>query len=294
MMDETASGAAGQGGSPDSMGGDNGSATAAIAANPFDGLQAEGSREWIENAGVKDVESLVKMARNSERLIGKSFQKPGPDAEQSEIDAFYERLGRPKDVSGYELTPPEDMPEELPYDTEFAGKFAETAYKYGITADQAKGLHDFYVNEMVGGYQAGLNDHIGQLEARTIAATSQLEKDWGAKQGSPQFNEQVALADRAIRELGGEALLDGFETAGMLGPQGIILNPAIAKAMANVGRELFGSSGGLTTGGSGAADNPFARESQNLTTQSELQRNDPRRAKALILAAGRDPANWGL
>lgn len=294
MMDETASGAAGQGGSPDSMGGDNGSATATNAANPFDGLQAEGSREWIENAGVKDVESLVKMARNSESLIGKSFQKPGPEATQSEIDAFYERLGRPTDVSGYDLTPPEDMPEDLPYDTEFAEKFAETAHKYGISAEQAKGLHDFYVGETVGGYQAGLDGHIAQLEERSVAATSQLEKDWGAQQGTPKFNEQVALADRAIRELGGDTLLDGFEAAGMLGPQGIILNPAIAKAMANVGRELFGSSGGLVTGGSSSADNPFAKDSQNLTQQSELQRNDPRRARSLILAAGRDPANWGL
>lgn len=294
MMDETASGTAGQGSSPNSKGGDNGSATAAIAANPFDGLQAEGSRDWIENAGVKDVESLVKMARNSERLIGKSFQKPGPDATQSEMDAFYERLGRPKDVSGYELTPPEDMPEDMPYDTEFAGKFAETAHKFGISAEQAKGLHDFYVHEMVSGYQAGLDGHVAQLEERTSAATNQLEKDWGAQQGTPKFNEQVALADRAIRELGGDALLDGFEAAGLIGPQGIILNPAIAKAMANVGRELFGSSGELAMGGSSSADNPFARESQNLTLQSQLQRNDPRRARSLILAAGRDPANWGL
>ncbi|MEH6727132.1 MAG: hypothetical protein V7703_13300 [Hyphomicrobiales bacterium] len=294
MMDETASGVAGQGASPNSMGGDNGSATAAIAANPFDGLQAEGSRDWIENAGVKDVESLVKMARNSERLIGKSFQKPGPEATQSEMDAFYERLGRPTEVSGYELTPPENMPEDLPYDTEFAGKFAETAHKFGMSAEQAKGLHDFYVHEMVGGYQSGLDGHVAQLEERTSAATSQLEKDWGAQQGTPKFNEQVTLADRAIRELGGDALLGGFEAAGMIGPQGIILNPAIAKAMANVGRELFGSSGGLAMGGSSSADNPFAKDSQNLTQQSELQRNDPRRARSLILAAGRDPSNWGL
>lgn len=294
MMDDTASGAAGQGSSPNSTSGDHGSATAAGAAHPFDGLQDEGSREWIETAGVKDVESLVKMARHSESLIGKSFQKPGPDASETERDAYFERLGRPQDVSGYELTPPTDMPEDLPYDAAFADEFKGVAHKYGITAEQAKGLHDFYVGKTVDGYQSGLDSHIAQLEERTSAATSQLEKDWGARQGSPQFNEQVALADRAIRELGGETLLEGFETAGMLGPQGIILNPAIAKAMANVGRELFSSSGALTTGGSGAADNPFARESQNLTTQSELQRNDPRRAKALILAAGRDPANWGL
>lgn len=294
MSEQDASGApAGEGDVPNGADGDNGSPTELSAANPFDGLQEEGSREWIENVGVKDVESLVKMARNSESLIGKSFQKPGPDAEQSEIDAFYERLGRPKDASGYELAPPEDMPEDLPYDTEFAGKFAETAHKYGISAEQAKGLHDFYVGEMVGGYQAGLDGHVAQLEERTIAATSQLEKDWGAKQGTPEFKEQVALADRAIRELGGDELIEGFTAAKLLGPGGVILNPAIAKAMANVGKELFGSSGNLTSG-DGSVDNPFAKETQNLTTQSELLRNDPRRAKSLIQAAGRDPAKYGL
>jgi hypothetical protein len=294
MSDEPgASGDAGQGEGQPGADGDNGSATVISAANPFDGLQEEGSREWVETAGVKDVESLVKMARNSERLIGKSFQKPGPDAEQSEIDAFYERLGRPKDVAGYELTPPEDMPEDLPYDTEFAGKFAETAHKYGITTEQAKGLHDFYINEMVGGYQSGIEASTAQLEESTAAATSQLEKDWGAKQGSPEFKENVALADRAIRELGGDELMDGFQKAGMLGPGGVILNASIAKAMSNVGKELFGSSGGIETG-DGSVDNPFSKESLNLTKQSELQRNDPRRARSLILAAGKDPANWGL
>ncbi|MCR9236169.1 MAG: hypothetical protein NXI17_05815 [Alphaproteobacteria bacterium] len=288
-----ASGDAGQGEGQNGAGSDNGSPAALSAASPFDGLQEEGSRDWIENAGVKDVESLVKMARNSESLIGKSFQKPGEDADQSEIDAFYERLGRPKDVSGYELTPPEDMPEDLPYDTEFASKFAEAAHKYGITTEQAKGLHDFYVGEMVGGYQSGIEATTAQLAESTTAATSQLEKDWGAKQGTPEFKENVALADRAIRELGGDELIEGFTKAGMLGPGGIILNPAIAKAMSNVGKELFGSSGGLEMG-DGSADNPFAKDTQNLTKQSELQRNDPRRAKALIQAAGRDPANWGL
>lgn len=294
MSDEPgASGNAGEGEGQNGGSGDNGSPTALTAANPFDGLQDEGSREWIETAGVKDVESLVKMARNSESKIGKSFQMPGPDAEQSEIDAFYERLGRPKDVSGYELTPPEDMPEDLPYDTEFAGKFAETAHKFGITTEQAKGLHDFYVNEMVGTFQSGIEASTAQLEQSTSAATAQLEKDWGAKQGTPQFKENVALADRAIRELGGDELLDGLKAAKLLGPGGVILNPAIAKAMSNIGKELYGSSGNMEIGG-GAADNPFAKETQNLTKQSELQRNDPRRAKALILAAGRDPANWNL
>lgn len=293
MTDATASGDAGQGDEQNGAGSDNGSPAALSAANPFDGLQDEGSRDWVETAGVKDVESLVKMARNSESLIGKSFQKPGEDAKPEEWDAYYERLGRPKDVAGYELAPPEDMPEDLPYDTEFADKFAETAHKYGITTEQAKGLHDFYVNEMVTGYQSGIETNTAQLEQSTTAATAQLEKDWGARQGTPQFKENVALADRAIRELGGDELIEGFTKAGMLGPGGMILNPAIAKAMSNVGKELFGSSGGIEMGG-GSADNPFAKESQNLTKQSELQRNDPRRAKALILAAGRDPANWRL
>lgn len=293
MTDANASGDAGQGDAQNGTGSDNGSPAALSAANPFDGLQEEGSREWIENAGVKDVESLVKMARNSESLIGKSFQRPGEDADQSEIDAFYDRLGRPKDAAGYDLAPPEDMPEDLPYDTEFAGKFAETAHKFGITTEQANGLHDFYLNEMVGGYQSGIEASTAKLEESTTAATAQLEKDWGAKQGTPEFKENVALADRAIRELGGDELIEGFTEAKLLGPGGIILNAAIAKAMSNVGKELFGSSGGLEMGDS-SVENPFAKESQNLTTQSELQRNDPRRAKALILAAGRDPSNWKL
>ena len=41
-------------------------------------------------------------------------------------------------------------------------------------------------------------------------------------------------------------------------------------------------------------DNPFKKDSLNLTKQGELVKKEPEKAKRLIKAAGKEPANYGL
>ena len=64
---------------------------------------------------------------------------PGKDAKPEEMDAFYNRLGRPDTVDGYELNdwqPPEGVPWDMDMTNEMIGKL----HARGLTKAQAQGV----------------------------------------------------------------------------------------------------------------------------------------------------------
>lgn len=256
------------------------------AADPFAGLQDAGIREWIGKAGLKDVQSLAVKARDAERLIGSSIRLPGDDAKPEEWDKVYARLGRPDKPDGYEFKPPADMPEGLPYNQDFASWFKGAAHAEGLSKKAAAGLHDKFV-------EMSVKQAVADYEARITAAEAALAKAWGGPKDSEAYKAKVELADRGIKALGGDDLMTELKATGLLGSGGEILSPAIAQAFAKAG-EALGKEGGLVTGATSDGPNPFANGSQNMTEQMVVIKQDRAKARRLIQAAGRDPAEWGI
>lgn len=160
---------------------------AASSTDYFSGLD-EGSQKWINDNGIsKDdpkamLSGVVTKSREMEKLIGGSLKVPGEDATPEDLQAFYDKATEklvPADAAGYEYELPEGVPEDMPYDSDFADQFKAFSHEAKMPANVSKQTHDWFVKEMAGAVAA-------QREADTVAhtgavkaATKALEAEWG-------------------------------------------------------------------------------------------------------------------
>lgn len=252
----------------------------------------EATREWLQKHGLREPSAIAKKAHELDKFVGGAVKLPGKDATDEERAAFYNKLGRPPEPTGYEFKVPESMPENLPYDEGFANDYRDIAHRHGLTATQAAALHDWFVGEQVKGVETMVSQNSEQLEQRAVAERAKLEKVWGPVD-SETGRKNAALADRALRSAPPEFMSD-LQRAGMLGPRGEVLNANLGVFMSTLGAAIF-QEGEVVRGDASAIGNPFADgDNFNLTNAMRLVKNDPDHALVLIAAAGKKPEDFGL
>lgn len=264
------------------------------AVSPFAELPDEATRTWLEKRGVKDIQSLAKLAFEQDKFTGGAIKVPGKDATPEEREAFYNRLGRPEKADGYDFKPPAELPEDIPYDGERAKAFASKAHTLGLTKDQAAALHDWYVKDYVDAYQSMDQDKSQQTVAQAQEETKKLEKLWGPLDGQ-QMKTQLAYADRALRDVGGSEVLAEFQRVGLVGSEGnMILSAPIAAMMAKFGAAVY-KEDDVLRGNPAMLNNPFEEGAHfNVTAQMRLVKQDLNAALNMIAAAGKKPSDFGL
>lgn len=163
---------------------------------------------WLENRGItklpekEAIKNLTNGFRNAEKHIGTPPEKllRLPDfakAEKAELDAFYNKLGRPETPDAYELDIPEGQP------TEFADWAKSQFHELGLNNSQAKALSAKW-NEYVGQMQ---EKQVEQLRMKTAEDETALRRDWGAA-----YEKNVSMAKQAAQSFGITAEeLDGME-----------------------------------------------------------------------------------
>ena len=251
------------------------------------GLQVEENRALVEAKQWGSPDDAIRSYRELETHASKALRLPGDNATADDWNAFYSKLGRPEKADGYELKlNAESVPQDFPYDEKSAIEFRNWAHEAGLTPRQAQTLHDKFV-----GYQAGAFGAAKEAAAKREGDTHRdLVSDWGDPDTST-YKQNVELMSRAVTQLG---LKSALVELGALGADGAVRNATLAKALSKVGKELYAEDSMATTA-SGALSNPFSDgDSFNLTKQGELLRSDPRKASALIRAAGKKPAEFGL
>lgn len=160
------------------------------------------TKSYLDNKGWKSPIEAVTSYRNLERAFGaekagRTVVLPGDKAEASELDAFFNKLGRPDSPDKYELKAPEGAEETT------VKWFKETAHKHGLSAKQASALFDDYT-AMTGTLTTA------QLEAQQAQIAQEvdgLKKEWGAA-----FDTKVSAARQAVKAFGLEAeTIDALE-----------------------------------------------------------------------------------
>lgn len=175
-----------------------------------------------------NISDLAKSYAELEGKIGNSLVKPGKDASADEVNAFYEKLGRPKDASGYSLNEP---------NTE---ALKELAFKFNLTDDQLKGIHEGLNNL---GKQFIENAKANQQ--RLLKTTDEmLHKEYGNK-----YSEKIAFMQRGIQNYGGKDLGNALTQAGLL------YHPAIVKLFITLGEQS--AEAGTVSRGAGGSDNGY-------------------------------------
>ncbi len=265
------------------------------AGKAFEGLEKD-NLEWLQKneALLNDPKALAKHAFNQERLIGSAIRIPKDDATPEEREAFLNKLGRPEKPEGYQLAPPKDMPEGLPYDGEFATAFKAKAHELGLTAKQAAGLHDMYVSRMVEGYGAASEKTLGEIKAKADGATAELVKLWGPLDGQTA-KTNFEFANRVFTLApGGNELLEELKGLGLVGPNKEVLSKPLATVLAALGGAVYAEDDVLR-GDPARVANPFKDgDGGNLTEAMRIVKANPDEARSLIAAAGKKPEDFGL
>lgn len=153
----------------------------------------EDTRAYVSNKGWKEPTDLLNSYRNLERFAGGAkdlLELPGPDADPTTLDAFYNRLGRPEDPDKYGLEVPQGG------DPELVNWFKSTAHKNGLTAKQAQALYTEW-NGMSGSLQEKLQQQQHQESAQAI---NTLKGEWGQ-----QYDSMIDMGKRAVAALGYDA-----------------------------------------------------------------------------------------
>ncbi len=257
--------------------------------------------DWLTRREVKDVPSLVKLAFNSDKMVGEQAKKlgeaiipPGKDAKPEEIAAYNEKMGLGNTPEDYVFEVPKDLPENLPYDGERAKSFAALAHAEKLTKKQAQAIHDWAVKNGVDDFNNAGQAQTQQQIEKAKAATAELTKLYGPVDGK-QFRANAAFGDKVLElepraveemvEMGAIAEIDGKK---------YVQRPGIFQLFAKIGSTLY-KEDEVLRGDPTSLSNPFMDGAQeNITDQARLLRHDKPRALALIAAAGKKPEDFGV
>lgn len=293
-------GANGNGGDNQNTGDNSGGKTninANAVTDLFKGLPAE-TAQFYETNGFTKAETPQALFENLAKSYGELSQKvsstptiPKADASDEDWKKFVEAV-RPEKPDAYKFNLPADIPQDFPYDSEFAKAFQATAHEAGLHPRQAAALHDWFVKSSASQFSTTID----QVNRETTEATQALVKQWG-NPDSGTYKENITNVQRSIKALGGEALTKELVKLGAITEKGDVRSPALISALATVGSALFkedslvpGNGGGGVPGG----DNPFKKGSENMTRQGQIIKQDPNLAKRLMQQAGVSPSEYGM
>ena len=173
-------------------------------------------------ADIQDIGSLAKGYVHAQKMIGSDkVAIPGANAEQEEIDTFFNKLGRPDTPQGYE-SPTDNMP-DLPVNEEMRSQFYEEAHRIGLNNQQTAALLRWEAERTQGMIAASQQDSQASLEK----AQDTMRQEFGKA-----FEQKMDMAKSAAQEFGGDELLE------LLDKTGLGNEPVVIKAFANIGKAI--------------------------------------------------------
>lgn len=174
-------------------------------------------REHKSVTKFKDPGELAKSYVNLEKMLGSRTEVPADDAPKEVWDAWFKKIGVPETADGYD---PPAVPEGIKLDDNILKATREKFRELGVPKAQAKKLMDWYITKEIERTNTILQERAEQHEQGMEA----LNKRWGA--AAPR---QIALCQRVVAELGGEAVKK------VLDETGVGNDPVIVEFLAKVG-----------------------------------------------------------
>jgi hypothetical protein len=147
-------------------------------------------RDWVKSKGFKDLDGLVKSARDTEKSLRESgrIKVPGEGATAEDVSAFHKAIGVPDDPTGYEVKLPENA-EGLELKTALLDRLAAKAHALGAPKGVFEGIAGEYI-------EAVIAEHLDQVSAQDAQRDAKF-KEWGALK-----DEKLADCSAAARALG--------------------------------------------------------------------------------------------
>lgn len=201
--------------------------------------------------GFKSAADALTAYGGASKLLGAPHDQvlrlPGKDAEAADWDPVYERLGRPKEVAGYQF------PERDGADADQDRALAQLSHKLNHNQQQADDLRAAHYDAATARYNADTE--------RLNAAMDKVDKALLSELGEEGLKQHQGFEKAGIKYLAGEkataeqveALEKLFEDGGLTGNLGIV------KRLAELG-QATSEDGALPGGGFTGADAESAKE----------------------------------
>ncbi|MCK9326773.1 MAG: hypothetical protein M0P69_14875 [Bacteroidales bacterium] len=157
--------------------------------NWFDNL----SPDWKNNPDVtkyKSLEEYVKSNAEVRKMIGKEkLVLPTKKSTPDEVNAFYEKLGRPKELTGYTEPVIADIPDEIKLTDTMKEQFKAKAFELGLTDKQFQGLYELQANMSINTFNQQVEE-AKNIKAKTETA---LREEYGAAYETKIDNAQKLI-----------------------------------------------------------------------------------------------------
>lgn len=167
------------------------------------------------------IEALAGAYKNAQKLIGgEKIPVPTKHTTEEEWQGIFKKLGLPEKMDEYGVK----FKEGAPVDEKFTKDFKEQAYKLGLLPKQAQAMADWFTNVNEGAIQYTQE----QAKANFEKEVNTLKQEWGNA-----FDLNVSRANKAVKELGGDELLQHLTA------KGLGADAKTMKFLAAVGEKLF-------------------------------------------------------
>ena len=260
--------------------------SAASGGDTWSAALHEDNRALVDNKGWKSPDDALKSYRELDEYRGRSVALPGDEATDEDWKSFRGKMGTPETADAYTFGADEGA------DKAAVDSLKGLFHGAGLDQRQADALYDGMIASLGDTQQSTVEQQAQMLAQKKSDAQVALVEDWGNVDGEV-FKRNTEMARRAVTELGGDKLFQELRDIGAISEDSKILSPILAKALAEVGNQLFAEDSLLDTGDT-VMVNPFAADTMNLTAQGELVTKDPARARSLIRAANLRPEDYGL
>ena len=175
--------------------------------------QLKENKNWSKYTSIT---GMIKSLDHFERLAGRKAIAP-EDMDDEQKSEFYKRMGVPEKAEDYEIKPPEEMPEDIPYNPEADKWFAEKAKELNLTKGQAQTLHKEFINfqlEQMNGITVQSADAEAQ---RLVQAEKELRDTFG-----DEYERTIAQASNLVDKYENDGLRDALERTGAANEPAVI------------------------------------------------------------------------
>lgn len=173
---------------------------------------------------------LAKTGLEFRQKLSNAIVKPGKGAKPEDIQAYHKALGVPDKPEDYQVTLPENLPEELKptTDAQKAGQaqFLKAMHAVGATPDVVNATLGFYYTTLAQG-KAQMEQ---QAKEKREEAEAELAQEWGE-----DFTGNINVAKRAQQSFG-DARVDEFLDQKMVDGVKLGDHPMMLRLWSQVGR----------------------------------------------------------
>jgi hypothetical protein len=203
----------------------------AEAASFVDSMLSQIDNEDIKNAGFwknldgKSANEVGQYIKELQSFAGKKGDIPKKDATDEEWSEFYQKLGRPDSIEGYDFGIGDEFTEavgkeSVPYFEKTVNEIKEEAFNIGANPEQAEGLVNIFLNSVISSIEESSKEDKKMFEEMD----KELRSEWG-----DEYNGMMNGIESMLTA-------NGFPDENMqsLKNSGMLQDPAFAVAMGKI------------------------------------------------------------